>query len=268
MAVIEVSLLKLFKRSIFIVYQGSDARQNDYCEKNFEISMPYKSFTKTGSIEFDEMKRESISFYSKVADKIYSLNPDLLHVLPKSAEFLPYSHINLNDWLPVYIQNENTPLRIGHAPSNKGLKGTSFIIKAIENLKRRGCDIEFVLIEGISNEKAKQLYKSLDLVIDQLLSGWYGGLAVEAMALGKPVVAYIRHSDLHFIDPIMKQELPIYEANPQTIEKVLEGIIKLPRRELYRRGVASRKFVENWHNPMKIGNKIKCDIIQASKNFH
>jgi hypothetical protein len=41
-----------------------------------------------------------------------------------------------------------------------------------------------------------------------LFAGWYGGLAVELMALGKPVLAYIREEDLSFVDPQMRYELP------------------------------------------------------------
>ena len=34
-----------------------------------------------------------------------------------------------------------------------------------------------------------------DLVVDQLVLGWYGAVAVEAMALGRPVLAYIREDE-------------------------------------------------------------------------
>ena len=57
-----------------------------------------------------------------VFSKIYALNPDLLHVLPGCAEFLPYSHIDLSEWTPVYPTRSNHPLRIGHAPSHRAVK--------------------------------------------------------------------------------------------------------------------------------------------------
>ena len=33
------------------------------------------------------------------------------------------------------------------------------------------------------------MYAQADLVVDQVLIGWYGALAVETMAMGKPVIA-------------------------------------------------------------------------------
>ena len=62
--------------------------------------------------------------------------------------------------------------------------------------------------------EAMKLYAQADLVIDQLLAGWYGGFAVETMAMGKPVVCYIRAEDLQFVPPAMVAELPLIPARP------------------------------------------------------
>ena len=59
--------------------------------------------------------------------------------------------------------------------------------------------MELVLIEGMTYEQARQVYPTADLLIDKVLAGWYGGVAVELMALAKPVVCYIREGDLRFI---------------------------------------------------------------------
>ena len=85
---------------------------------------------------------------------------------------------------------EKRPLRIGHAPTHRLVKGTDVIIRSINLLKKK-YDFEFILIEGLKNIEAKNQYKKIDVLIDQLFHGWYGGLAVEAMALGKPVISYI-----------------------------------------------------------------------------
>jgi hypothetical protein len=195
--------------------------------------------------------------------KIYALNPDLLHVLPKRAEFLPYSHISLSEWTPVYSQLDDRPLRIGHAPSHRGVKGTDLIIAAVGRLQAVGYKFEFVLIEGLSNLEAKERYKSIDVVVDQLFAGWYGGLAVECMALGKPVLAYIREDDLVFIPEQMRDDLPILNVTPDTIEQGLMQILEMPREELYRLAKRCRGYVEKWHDPIAIAQRIKHDIVEA-----
>ena len=262
MARVELGILKLLRKKIIIFYQGSDARQNDFCNKNFKIKIPYENHSTTGNFKYDEMKRKSIEFYAKFASRIYSLNPDLLHMLPSSTEFLPYSNIDIRKWNPFYTQKSKRPLRIGHAPTNQGLKGTSLIRKAVKRLQNKGFEFEFVVVEGLSFTKAIKIYKTLDILVDQLFAGWYGGLAVELMALGKPVVTYIREDDLKFIPQEMKQELPFYKAEPETIEKVLEQVLNLPRSKILEKAIASRRFVEKWHDPIKIAKKIKSDMLK------
>ena len=77
------------------------------------------------------------------------------------------------------------PIRIAHAPTHFGAKGTSFVLAAIAELRAAGVAFEFDLIQGVSHDEAIARIAQCDLFIDQLLAGWYGGAAVEAMMLGK-----------------------------------------------------------------------------------
>jgi glycosyltransferase involved in cell wall biosynthesis len=120
---------------------------------------------------------------------------------------------------------------------------------------------EFILIEKLDHKAAREVYESLDLFVDQLLAGWYGGVAVELMALGVPVIAYIREDDLRFINPKMKSAIPIINADPNSIEEILEDLIKKPISFLTNLGLRSRKYVEEWHNPESISEKILLEIV-------
>ena len=62
-------------------------------------------------------------------------------------------------------------------------------------------------------------------MIDQVLAGWYGGFAVEAMAMGKPVACYIRDEDLAVIPTGMRRQLPLVRVHPDTLEQDLEAAI-------------------------------------------
>lgn len=263
MAFLEVKLLKFFGKVIFIQYQGDDARQGDFSKENFAITFAERVEPGYYSKKTDEAKRRSIAFYAKNAEKIYALNPDLLHVLPKTAEFLPYSNISLSEWTPTFSQLDNRPLRIGHAPSHRRAKGTDLILDAVQKLISVGYKFELVLIEGMSNAEAKEVYKTVDVFVDQLFAGWYGGLAVEVMALGKPVIAYIRQEDLHFIPAQMRADLPIIQAEPNSIRDVLEDILKMARIELLEKAKRSRAYVEKWHDPLIIAKRIKLDMEYA-----
>lgn len=266
MAVLEVWLCRVFRVKIFILYQGDDARQGDYCKVNFRVTFANTVGGGYYNPRSDKSKRKSIKFYAKYACKIYALNPDLLHVLPETADFLPYSHISLSEWNASYGLINDRPIRVGHAPSHRGVKGTELIIKALEELRLAGYNLELVLVEGVSNRDAKEIYRTMDVLVDQLFAGWYGGLAVELMALGKPVVAYIRDEDLLFIPEQMRVDLPIIRAEPETIRGVLKKVLHMNPMELLELSRESRAYVERWHDPMTIARRIRSDMEIALTN--
>ena len=146
-----------------------------------------------------------------------------------------------------------------HAPSHRGAKGTAYILEAVDRLKAEGVAFEFVLVENLSNAEARTLYERADLVVDQLLAGWYGGFAVEVMALGKPVICYLRESDFGFLPQAMRSALPLINARPDNIFAVLREWLTARRSELSARGMTCRQYVEHWHDPIRIARDIKAD---------
>ena len=54
-----------------------------------------------------------------------------------------------------------------------------------------GLDADLELVEGLHHDEAFERYRDADIVVDQLNAGWYGLFAIEAMALGKPVVTFL-----------------------------------------------------------------------------
>lgn len=254
----DLPMLKKAGKAIVVTYQGDDARQGDFCLRNFEISPATEVEPGYYSSGSDDHKRRKITMFSKYADRIYALNPDILRVLPPRAEFLPYSQIDLVDWQPVPdTKPTRKPLVLAHAPTHRRGKGTRFVLDAVSRLKSEGVAFQFILIEGVTQSQARRAYQRADLLIDQLLGGWYGGVAVEAMALGKPVICYIREDDLKFVPVRMREELPIINAMPGTIYKVLKEWMTKRRNELPELGRRSRAYVEKWHDPLKIAAKLK-----------
>jgi glycosyltransferase involved in cell wall biosynthesis len=124
-----------------------------------------------------------------------------------------------------------------------------------------------LLVEGMSNAEARKVYESADVLVDQLFAGWYGGLAVELMALGKPVLVYIRDEDLGFIPPEMKADLPFLQITPVTVEDALCDLLLMPRESLVALGKKSRAFVERWHDPLNIARDIKEDY-ENTQDLH
>src|SRR5260370_12540958 len=149
-----------------------------------------------------------------------------------------------------------------HAPSHRGVKGTRYILETVDRLHREGVTLDFELVEGKAHAEATTIYQQADLMIDQLFLGWYGGLAVECMALGIPVISFIRHGDLEFVPPAMRAELPLIRADRMTLYWVLKEWLTVRRAELPEVGRRSREYVEAWHNPPKIARTLADDYYQ------
>jgi hypothetical protein len=175
---------------------------------------------------------------------------------------LPYCNVDPSTVTAVNKLNEGA-LVFGHAPSHRGIKGTEQILSAISNLRGLGFNCELRLFEGIPNEIARRGYEEVDIMIDQLHIGWYGGLAVEVMALAKPVAVFIRDEDVQLVPNLLVGDLPFLRISSTTLEQDLISILGSDRAELRKIGLKSRAYVENWHSPESIARNL-TDVLRLS----
>lgn len=251
---VDLPLLRRAGKAIFVTFQGDDARQGDVSAQ-FPVNGAVEAGPAHYSPASDRDKRRRIARFDRHADGIYALNPDLLRVLPARAEFLPYANLDPRAWQPAPPSGVERPLVL-HAPTNRGIKGTRFVLDAVSRLQAEGVAFDFQLVEGLTHSEARAIYARADLVVDQLLVGWYGGLAVELMALGRPVVAYLREKDLDLLPAEMRAEIPVISAEPATIHDVLKDLLTARRGELAEIGRRGREYVQRWHDPLRIAERL------------
>jgi glycosyltransferase involved in cell wall biosynthesis len=251
-------VLKHLGKKIVVTFMGDDCRNNAYCAQHFSYCIRSSDPLEQRTAAWDRIRARNVAAFDRYADRIYGLNPDLFHFLPPRAEFLPYASVDPAACPLLPHPARAMPLVI-HAPSSRNIKGTSHILAAVETLKKEGVAFDFKLVENMSHQEACALYAQADLVIDQLLAGWYGGFAVECMSMGKPVIAYLREEDFSCLPAEMATSLPLINANPDTIEQVLREWLTTKKSELPERGRISRRFVEQWHDPKKIALRLKRD---------
>ena len=247
-ALLDVHLAKRLGRTLIMTLQGCDARQAGKSNAANPITMckpdgcPAYGACITG---LDAARNAMIMTMLPLMDRVFYLNPELGHLVP-GGTFMPYANVDVEGQAMSPPDPGRRP-RIVHAPSNGGIKGTPLILAALERLKAR-FDFELILIENTPHAEAMKLYQSADMAIDQVLAGWYGGFAVELMAMGKPVAAYIREEDRAFVQPAMWDEMPILKLDPRTLDDDLAAILADPAR-LVAQGERSRRFALRWHNP-------------------
>jgi hypothetical protein len=247
-------------KKIVFTYNGCDARQKYKTMERVKFASCYEEECYGGMCNGgarDKMREKRIHKASKYAHHIFAVNPDLLYFLPDTiSSFLPYS---IASWyeiesIPYKIDRK---IKILHSPTNRAVKGSSYIIQALENLKK-GYEIEIILVDKVPNKEALAVYEKADLIVDQVLTGWYGGLAVEGMKMGKPVCAFIREEDLKFIPQEMARDLTdaIINVNPFNIENVLKTYLENVQM-LYQKTEAGLEYVHKWHNPVCVAGITK-----------
>ncbi len=187
-------------------------------------------------------------FASNLVKYRYVSTPDLLEFVPK-AEWLP-NPVNLKG-LKYSELNISGPLKILHAPTNRDVKNTEAVERAISQVKDEGLDIHFTLIEDTKHSELIEQISKHDLVIDWLNPdyGIYGVFSIESMALGRPVICSLTNS------LYQKYDLPIISINPDDLaEKITE--LCNNRDILVEKGKASSNFVQDYHNPIESAKKV------------
>jgi hypothetical protein len=252
---IDVKILKLFKKKVIFTYQGSPGRiRETFFSRLEEYDQRYNAVFHS-DIE-DNIKLKRIGLVNKYADFIYCTNPDLIiNFNQKKSSFRPYTKMGLNQ----PIKKEfNKRLKIVHFPSNRIIKGSDYIDKVMSDVINEGFDVEYITLTGIDYKEVRNILASSDILIDQLLIGWYGGIAVEAMNYGLPVLSYINRKDLDFIPTKMKEDLPIINVTLGTLKEEIIYMIQNPN-VLSKISIEGFKFLRLWHDPELIASNIIHD---------
>lgn len=232
----DLCVLNELKKKVLMHFWGQDVRMHS---KAAELN-PYYPIQGNND---DEIKRKLEKMSKYISCCVISnaeVNEYVKEYFSNVKQISPM--FDVNQYKPDYINENKKKIIILHAPSSQESKGTKYIIQAIDDLKLK-YNIDFRLVQNTLHERAIQLYRDADLIIDQVLLGSYGQLSIEAMALGKPVICWI--SD--FMKENYPKELPIISANPQNIREKIEYVLN-NRDILYELGIKGRLFVEKYHN--------------------
>jgi glycosyltransferase involved in cell wall biosynthesis len=137
-----------------------------------------------------------------------------------------------------------------HAPSSRRRKGTEHVVAACAEL---GVDLE--IVEGLDHRQAFERYRRADVVVDQLNAGWYGVFAIEAMALGKPVVTFLHDEAVRRTEQAFGVPVPIVSATKETLAAALAPLVSSTE-ERRRLGAASRAYAEEVHDLERMTDRL------------
>ena len=111
-------------------------------------------------------------------------------------DVFPYNMVSIDirvsDFNPERYNDHNGSngvVKIVHSPNHRYIKGTEYLIKAVEQLKNEGLNVELILLERKSNDEVLRILAvEADIMVEQLVSG-YGLSGMEGMASGLPVLS-------------------------------------------------------------------------------
>lgn len=247
----DIKLLRLFKKKTMVVFVGCDTRipeKVDQFKWNPCTECPdeYKNYVNCDI----PRKKIVIPKIEKRFDVIAS--PDECAGMLEQSYFSFHFPRRLDHFTPVIPKiKSQRRIKILHAPSNAHYKGTKYVREAISKLANDHRNFEYIEKQGLHIDNLHKLISSCDLIIDQMLVGYYGLLSVESMALGKPVVVYMRPD----IWEMEKEYSPVFNANPDNLLEVLSNICKDPY-QLEQKGIASRAYVEKFHDAKIVANEV------------
>jgi glycosyltransferase involved in cell wall biosynthesis len=153
------------------------------------------------------------------------------------------------DYVPRPAAGRERPVVV-HAPSSRRRKGTEHVIAACAQLP-----VELEIVEGLHHDEARRRYEDADIVVDQLNAGWYGLFAIEAMALGKPVVTFLHDEAVARTEEAFGLRVPIVSATASTLVERLRPLVESAE-ERRRIGAESRAYVERVHDVDKAADRL------------
>lgn len=245
----EFVIYKIFGIDVFFWTYGADVRTK---ETTWALGEPncctYCDKENLACICDDRRRQVEVEFLHRYSRAIFSMG-DMTEYTPGSIDDLYFWPVDIygeesEKYNPEYPSpKDNFPIRVVHAPNHRQFKGTDHLISAINELKDEGVNIELVLVEKMPNAEALEIYKTADIIFDQCLIGFHGYFANEGMAMGKPVMCFIRKPEKYLI---AHGKCPIINTNINTLKGDLRLLADNPEM-LAEIGKKSRSYIEKYY---------------------
>ncbi len=214
---LDLLLLRLAKKKIIIMHCGDDVRYRPL-QRAIDQSYGISSWPSDKASIGTFLSRFYFTRLSEAVGDVISFRDQATFQGKALIQFkAPMPRLNNID------SDRNKIVRILHAPSSRYVKGTAFVLEAIDMLKGRGIQFEFVLLENHPNEVVlKELMRS-DILIDQP-GVWAARLAMEGCSAGCCVIGGNRAEYCQQYDSPLLQ----FERDAKNLAAVLSDLIENP----------------------------------------
>lgn len=164
--------------------------------------------------------------------------------------FFPFDNSNVP-----FIDDEtysSRPVKVIHSPTHRYIKGTSEIVKAVEEAKKQ-CEFEFIIVENTPREELLKIKQTCHIAIDQIGNRGgtgYGINSLETLSMGIPTI-----TDMNCGMDSWLPDNPFTVANQDNLaEKLTDLVINLNR--VNRNSL--RGWVDKYHSYKSVYEKLEA----------
>lgn len=193
----DLYFLKKLGRKIVIHHRGCHSRDRDKnndlinnSDTNICSECDYNPPSCLNKIVLTRRKKAN-----KYGDLFLLTTPDLKDFVPNGVHYPFYtpeiSDKQYNDFQKNYDNNKDY-IKIVHATNHPGIEGSKKINTVINNLKKKGYNIQYTFLQGVTHDTVLAEMQTADLTIGKMKMGYYANAQIESMCLGVPAVTYIR----------------------------------------------------------------------------
>jgi len=239
----DLPIYRMLGKKVFFTFHGSDIR----IRRIHEQVNPWSYYRFSDIASDDDRTEKVIEAIRTYANKMFIQSIDYRYFVPE-AEVIERV-IDLESWPEQPPDQRRRPVVL-HIPSRRGTKGSEFVIKGMDSLIQAGVPVDFRLLEGVSHAEARRAIQDADIVVDNLLTGDYEVVSLEAMASSRVPVANIQPAVAEAYP-----DAPVVSADPDTfvgrMRELIDNIDE--RRALAARG---RPYVARIHDAPVIAARL------------
>jgi hypothetical protein len=209
----DLPIYRALGKKVFFTFHGSDIRTR----RIHEAVNPWSYFKYSDITTDDDRIEKTIEICRTYASRMFVTSVDYLAFVPE-AEVAPRI-IDLGAVPERPVAQREVPV-IVHVPSRRGTKGTELILAGLERLRADGVPFDLRLLEGVPHDDAIAAIGDADVVIDNVLTGDYELVSMEAMASSRVAVANVGEPvRLAFPDA------PVYGVDPDTFDARMRTLL-------------------------------------------
>jgi hypothetical protein len=264
---IDLFLLNFLKKKVIVFHCGDDVRY-----RPIQVKLDTKVFNLK---YFDSADADALSMYESSGNKfIRSFYNQIITEKSGATIVSMRSHATFQKSAHYFFRFPQKRLLKGprnpkirplliHAPSNRIVKNTETVLKAIKLLRHESCKFDFELIEFQSNQILLNRLLDADILIDQP-GPWPGRLGIEAMASSCIVVSGNRpdYYEIEDNSPVIQ-----FETDYKNLAQKLKSLII----DFYKRRVLMEKsfsYWENYYSEKSFSRYIHNILSNTAKSYH